>query len=146
LTTVDKSPTVRRELVWNYAEHVNAVWRGRHTWDLEGEVQRSEHDGGEDPPATTAYDESASASSSLQGGHNGVVAFGESPVSGSEKTECGDEEGEDHDEDDISTEGTDHVDEAKDSHPKLEEACEDEWSAPIVVWFFKREQALPKVA
>lgn len=47
----------------------------------------------------------------------------ELPVCTGQAAEGRDQAGEDQDEDDVSAEGTDHVDEAKNSHPEHEEGC-----------------------
>lgn len=95
----------------------------QYTWELEGEVQRSEQDGEENPPATSVNEEAQGTSGYLVCFRSGSLALGETPVRGGEQTESGDEGGEDQDEDDVGAEGANHVDEAEESHPQQEEAC-----------------------
>lgn len=95
------------------------------TRQLEREVERCEQDSEEDPPSEGAHNEAASTCSDKQGRGGRHVAFGEVPVCASETAERGNQEEEDADEDEVSTEGTDHVDEAENAHPKLEESYED---------------------
>lgn len=111
--------------VYSHVEDGHVAIR-RRTWQLEGEVQRSEQDGEEDPPATEVHEETQSASSNLVCSRSGRVALSKVPVSGSEQTESGDKAGEDQDEDHISAERTNHVDEAEKSHPEEDEACKNE--------------------
>ena len=117
--------------VRSYEVRTRRALRKGHTWQLEGEVQRSEHDGREDPPATAACEESASASGNLLCARSGGVALSKIPVCSSEQAECGDQGGEDQNEDDVGAEGADHVDQAEESHPNLEEACGVKWSASL---------------
>jgi hypothetical protein len=109
----------------NISKHSN-IYQARRcelTRQLEGEVQRSEQDGKEDPPSQHARDESASASSDEQGASLGDAALSKVPVSTGEAAESSDEGSEDADEDHVGAERADHVDEAEETHPELEETC-----------------------
>jgi hypothetical protein len=122
LTIVDKSPTAERIISVNIQTRYQA--RGRElTGQLEGEIQRREQDGEKDPPSQHTRDESASACSDDEGASLAHVGFSEVPVSTGEATESSDEGEENAEEDHIGAEGTDHVDEAEETHPDLEETC-----------------------
>jgi hypothetical protein len=126
LTIVDRSPTVEN----NISKHSNAIPRQERelTGKLEGEVQRSEQDSKEDPPSQHACDESASASGDEQSASLGDAALSEVPVSAGEAAESSDEGSEDADEDHVGAERADHVDEAEETHPELEETWREEQS------------------
>jgi hypothetical protein len=127
LTIVDRSPTVERTISVDTQTRYQARGRGL-TRQLEWEVQRSEQDGKKDPPAQHACDESASASSDEQSASLGDTALGKVPVSAGEAAESSDEGSEDADEDHVGAERADHVDEAEETHPELEETWREEQS------------------
>ena len=68
------------------------------------------------------------------------------PVCAREAAKGGDQEQEDTDEDNISAEGTDHVDEAEEAHPDLEESCV-EGTSQLHIWcVLGGRHSLPKLA
>lgn len=97
--------------------------RVRLTGDLEGEVQRCQHDGREDPPAAQAGDEAERAGGDLQPAGEHGVAVGELEVRAGEEAEGDDQRGEDGDEDDVGAQRADQVDEAESAHADLEHGC-----------------------
>jgi hypothetical protein len=148
LTIVDKSPTVERTISVNIQIRMHV--RGcRLTWQLEGEVQRREQDGKEDPPSQHACDESASASSDEQGASLGHVTLSEVPVRAGEAAESRNEGSEDADEDHVGAERANHVDEAEETHPELEETCEEKNRVSMVFSLgiaWDGHRSLPKLA
>jgi hypothetical protein len=103
--------------------------------DLEGEVERGEHDGEEDPPATHVGDESEctggdktfrrSLSVSGSEGRCGRVTIsdGKVPVCTSQAAESEDESEEDQGENDVGSERADEVNQTQHAHKDEEEAC-----------------------
>ena len=55
------------------------------------------------------------------------------PVCASEAAESGNQEEEDEEEDEVGAERTDHVDEAEETHPDLEESC-GEANSQLCMW------------
>lgn len=68
------------------------------------------------------------------------------PVCASKAAEGGNKSGEDADKDHVSAKGTDHVDEAENAHPELEESCEEEIGSASDVGHGDAEGGLPKLA
>jgi hypothetical protein len=64
------------------------------------------------------------------------------PVCASEAAEGGNKRGEDADEDQVSAKGTDHVDEAENSHPELEESCGEETGSVSKCCALRRSEGL----
>lgn len=68
------------------------------------------------------------------------------PVCAREAAKGGDQEQEDTDKNDVSAEGTDHVDEAEEAHPDLEESCA-EGTSQLHIWrVLGGRHSLPKLA
>lgn len=116
------------------------------TGQLEREVKRCEQDGEEDPPSEGAHDKAASTCSDEQGLGGRYVALSEVPVCASETAECGNQEEEDADEDEVSAEGANHVDKAEETHPNLEESYEDTARSALHFIVVERKSSLPKLA
>jgi len=86
------------------------------TRKLEGEVERSKHNGEKDPPPGQAGYERKRAGSDLESTSQGGIALRELPVSGGKQRE-GDDEGEENDDEgDVGAERADEVDETQDAH------------------------------
>ena len=62
---------------------------------------------------------------------NPLFEMNDSDLSEDERLQLAEAEAEDQDEDDVGAEGADHVDQAEESHPNLEEACGVKWSASL---------------
>lgn len=102
--------------------------------EIEGEVDGGEQLHKEEVPPQETHDEGQTTGCVLQVG--GGDAFGGLPEKAGETAEGGDEEGEDHQEDDVGAEGADHVDEAEDAHVQLEvgKGCGEDWVAGAGGW------------
>jgi len=86
------------------------------TRKLEGEIERSKHNGEKDPPPRQAGDKGERAGGDLESASQGNIALGDVPVSAGEQSEGDDEGEEDDDECDVGAEGADEVDETQDGH------------------------------
>ena len=68
------------------------------------------------------------------------------PVCTSKTSEGRNQEQEDADEDEVSAEGTDHVDEAEETHPELEESCKEKNESASYFGCSGHTHSLPKLA
>lgn len=122
LITWDRSPTTHHRQY-----HARASY-GRHqghglTRELEREVESRKHDSCKNPPPQQTYHKRQSTARLLEHGRNGRLRVdGQVPVRSRETGKRRDEKREDEEEDDVGTEGADHVDEAENAHPEEEEA------------------------